>query len=107
MDNQQLEIGLLREKITIEMNKKKQDKYTKYIIEKVMSDDNIDRLKSVLETIRYAERKMRQVDRMTQNEYCKYQKQVINRDVRELKSKGYNIDGWEEEKREYDKRAKI
>jgi hypothetical protein len=92
MDRNEIEIGLIKERIKMIITCLQPDSYIKRIKEHIEKDNDIDRLKNVLTRLEYYIEKQEKEMKKNQREYWNKKKIETEREVKELKKKGYDID---------------
>jgi hypothetical protein len=92
MNDNEVEIGMLKEKINMMTN-------GKWLKEKIKTDDNAERLRELYEYLKYRQRDKKRMKSLSRTEYAKHCKLEIDREIRELKKKGFKIEHENEWKR--------
>jgi hypothetical protein len=89
-----LETEFLKVSIKSEMENYSNDESKRKLEEHINNDDDVDRLKRVLSYIRYCLNRREKEMKMNQREYNQYTTRILDVEIREMKRRGIEIEGW-------------
>lgn len=92
MNEHIVEIGLIKEKIYVEIKCLKEDKYRERLEKKITKENTYELLKDTLRSLKNYIQKQRELHTMTQKDYCDYTRVQLERSIKELEKQGRGID---------------